>query len=88
MTVTERRHLLLTSVPKDPENPRSRRYNIRRSLDGIACFEAKFTRDVGADVEFHGYPCSSVPIKVLRVFRDEGRITDAEYRGLARSLGW
>ena len=88
MTLRERHSLLLTSIAANPEDPHSRRYNVRRGSDGLEVFEAKFTRDVDGDVEFHGYPCTSVPIKVLRAFRDKAWISESEYRSMARKLGW
>jgi hypothetical protein len=87
MTVRERRDLLQTSVAEDPDNPRSRRFNVRRGIHGIEVFAAQATQEIGSDVEFHGYPQASAPPKVLRVFRDDGRITDAEYRRLVKLRG-
>ena len=88
LTLRERHELLLASVPENPGDPQSRRYNIRRQVHGLEVFEAKFTREVDGDVEFHGYPCLSVPTRVLRIFRDDGRITGAEYRRMVKTFGW
>lgn len=87
MTLRERHELLLKSVPENPSDPHSRRYNLRRGTTGLEIFEAKFTQEVDDDVEFHGYPCSSVPTRVLRKFRDDGLIMEAEYRRMARTFG-
>ena len=88
LTVRERCELLLTSVAEDPDNPRSRRFNVRRGPDGLLrAFAAQATREIDGDVEFHGYPCTRVPVRVLRVFRDDRRITEAEYRKMVKTLG-
>ena len=38
-------------------------------------------------VEYHGYPTCQVPGSVLRRFRDQGRITNSEYRSRLKRLG-
>jgi len=60
---------------------------VRRGETGLEFFEAKFTRHVDGDLEFHGHPTRRVPAKVLRVFRDRGLISLAEYRRLVQELG-
>jgi len=45
-------------------------------------FDVKWTGHLGGDEEFHGHPASYVPAAILRVFRDDGRITAAEYKRL------
>ena len=87
MTLRERRQLLVTSIALDPNEPHSRRFNIRRGTEGLEIFEAKFTQDIDGDAEFHGYPCTFVPGQILRTFRDDGRITEAEYRRLVKTFG-
>ena len=87
MTPAERSILLENSIPNDPDSPRSRRYAVRRTDHGIEFFEAKFTRDVGGEPEFHGHPTTRVPANVLRRFLDDSRITQAEYRRLVKRLG-
>lgn len=87
LTVRERQNLLETAVPLDPANPGSRRFNVRRGPRGLEVYEAKWTRDVGDEPEFHGHPASYVPTSVLRAWRDEGKITNAEYRHLVRAFG-
>lgn len=79
--------LFLSSISLDPADPRSDRYSVRRAPLGLELFVARYTRDVGGEAEFHGYPTSWVPAKVLRALRDDGRITQPEYKRLARRLG-
>jgi hypothetical protein len=87
LTVRERRVLLETAVPLDPIDPRSRRFNARRGPQGLELYDAKWTRDVEGEPEFHGHPATYVPTAVLRALRDRGMITDAEYRRLIRDFG-
>jgi hypothetical protein len=81
LTVVERNELFVTSVAADSTDPCSRRYNIRRTAHGLELYEAQCA-EVDDDVECHGYPTSHIPAKVLRVLRDTGTITDAEYNKL------
>jgi hypothetical protein len=87
MDVAERQRLLDESIPEDPERPDSTRYTFRIGAAGHEWFAARFTRMVNDEPEFHGYPCSHVPVKVLRTLRDGGRISDALYRKLVKELG-
>lgn len=87
MTPRERKELLRESVAEDPASPMSRRFAVRRSESGPEFFAAQATRTVGDEVEFHGYPTRRVPGSVLRRFKDQGRISQAEYRRLLRRLG-
>jgi hypothetical protein len=87
MTPAERDELLAVSVPVDPDDPASRRFTLRRTAAGLELFDIKHTRAVEGDHEFHGHPATWVPTKILRAFRDAGRITAAEYRDLARGFG-
>ncbi len=87
MTVPERNELLETAVPRDPHDPRSRRFNVRRGPDGLEVYDAKWTQAVDGDPEFHGHPATHVPAAVLRAFRDQGKITEAEYRHLVKRFG-
>ena len=87
MTPRERATLLQQSLAKDPGSPTSQRFAIRRGTSGLEFFTARVTRVVNANVEFHGYPTGQVPASVLRRFRDQGRITNAEYRSLLKRLG-
>jgi hypothetical protein len=88
MTIQERTALLEASIAEDPDDPRSRRYALRRTPGGLEFFEAKFTC-VGesGDDEFHGHPTDVVSGKVLREFRDRGLISAAEYNWLRKELG-
>jgi len=86
LTVEEREELLRNSVPGG-SGARSRRYTLRRANTGLQFYEAKWHTDVDDEPEFHGHPTTRVPNRVLRVFRDEGRITQAEYRRHVRELG-
>jgi hypothetical protein len=81
LTVAERNELFLTSVPGDPADPCSKRYNLRRTTDGLELFEAQCAAE-GEVVVCHGYPTNYIPAKILRVFRDAGTITDVEYKRL------
>ncbi len=87
LTEAERNRLLKTSVPRDPADPHSRRFNVRRGPRGLEVYEAKWTLDLDGESEFHGHPASWVPANVLRKFRDDGRITKAEYTKLVRDFG-
>jgi len=87
MTVAERRDLLATSVPANEEDPRSRRFALRRTEHGLELFDVKWTEDSpGGDPVFHGHPASRVPRTVLKRWRDDGVVTAAEYRRLSREL--
>lgn len=86
MTVAERDQLLEGSTP-DPGAPRPRRYNLRRIATGVEFFEARLTRYVGDEPEFHAYPTTHVPARVLRTWCDEGRISRSEYRRFVGELG-
>ena len=87
MTQRERTRLLQESVAKDPDSPTSQRFAVRRGSSGLEFFTARMTQVVNDDVEYHGYPTSHVPGSVLRRFRDQGRITKADYRRLVKRLG-
>lgn len=86
MSPQERDVLLRDSVALDPESETSRRYAVHRGDSGLEFFEAKCTRVVEGDPEYHGHPTSRVPSKVLRIFRDRGLITTPEYRRAVRQL--
>ena len=79
--------LLHDSIAIDPGSPTAQRFAVRHGASGLEFFTARMTRVVNGDVEFHGYPTSHVPGRVLRRFRDLGRITGAEYRSLVKRLG-
>jgi hypothetical protein len=86
MTIEERDALLAESVPESPHQPGARRYALRRSGD-LEWFVGVPTEYQQGEVVFHGYPTQAVPAKVLRVFRDSGKITEAEYRKMVKDLG-
>ena len=87
MTLRERTELLRESVAEDPDSPTSPRFAVRRGESGLEFFTAKVTRIVNDEAEYHGYPTCQVPRKVLRRFRDQGRISPEEYRSLLKRLG-
>jgi hypothetical protein len=87
LTIDERNDLLATSLALDPADAHSRRFNVRRCVRGLELYEAKWTRDVDGEPEFHGHPTSFVPARVLRGLRDCGRITASEYRKLVKRFG-
>ena len=87
MTLRERTELLRESVPEDLESLTSTRFAVRRGMSGLQFFTARMTRIVDGEVEYHGYPTRQVPGRVLRQFRDQGRISRAEYRSLVKRLG-
>ena len=87
MTLRERTELLRQSIPEDPDSPTSTRFAVRRGDSGLEFFAARMTRMVDGEVEYHGYPTRQVPGRVLRHFKDQGRITQAEYRSLVKRLG-
>lgn len=84
MTPHERVTLLKASVA-DPKS--SRRYALRRTDAGLEFFEAKQTRMVNDEPEYHGHPTRRVPARVLRIFRDQSLISPAEYRQWTKKLG-
>lgn len=54
---------------------------------GIEIFAAQAHSPAGQEpIELHGYPIAAAPAKVLRVFRDRGEVSEAEYRRLLRGL--
>src|SRR2546430_1085900 len=87
MTVAERDQLLQDAVPIDASDAASRRFAVRRSLRALELYDIKRTGDVNGEPEFHGHPATFVPAKVLRTFRDLGRISQAEYRQLIKDFG-
>ena len=87
MTLRERTELLRESIAEDPDSRMSPRFALRHGESGLEFFTARVTRVVDGDVEYHGYPTRRVPGRVLRQFRDRGRITQADYRRLVKRLG-
>jgi hypothetical protein len=81
LTVAERNDLFISSVAENPTDPSSKRYNVRRTERDLELYEAQCVEMVD-HVECHGYPTNHIPPKVLRVLRDRGTITSAEYRRL------
>jgi hypothetical protein len=86
MTVAERTALLEASIAVVLGDPRSRRFALRRSERGLEIFDIKHTGEVDGEPEFHGHPASRVDRAVLKVWRDRGEITLAEYNRLRREL--
>ena len=88
MTPRQRTALLRDSIPEQADSPASRRFAVRQGESGLEFFVAQATRTTeSGEVEYHGYPTSSIPGRVLRRFRDRGDITSAEYRRLVKRLG-
>lgn len=87
MTLRERTELLRESIAERPDSPASPRFAVRRSESGLEFFTARMTRVVDGEVEYHGYPTRRVPGRVLRRLREQGRISQAEYRNLVKRLG-
>ena len=87
MTLRERKELLRDSVAEDPGSLASTRFAVRHGESGLEFFTARVTRIVDEVVEYHGYPTCRVPGKVLRRFRDLGKISNKEYRRLVKKLG-
>lgn len=87
MTLRERTELLRDSIAEDPASPVSRRFAVRRTGSGLEFFAIQMTQVVNGEVEYHGYPTVYVPGKVLRQFRDEGIISQPEYRSSVKRLG-
>ena len=81
LTIAERNTLFETSVAESDDDPRSRRYNVRRTALGLELYEAQCAT-IDDHVECHGYPTDHIPARILRVLRDRGSITDVEYRRL------
>jgi hypothetical protein len=86
MPPAERDALFQASIPKDPGDPRSRRFAVRRTATGLELFDVKYTGDEGGVPVFHGHPASRVPAAVLREMRNRGDITEAEYNRLRKEL--
>ena len=87
MSLRERTTLLRDSVAENPDAPDSRRFAVRRTDSGLEFFAAQVTQVVNGAIEYHGYPTHRVPGKILRRFRDQGKISDAEYRRLVKRPG-
>lgn len=87
MTVAERDELLECSVPLDAEDAGSRRFALRRTTRRLEFYDVKHTGIVESEHEFHGHPATWVPTQVLRIFRDRGDLTAAEYRKCAQGFG-
>lgn len=87
MTLRERRKLLQDSVAENPDALASRRFAVRRTESGLEFFAAQVTQVENGEIEYHGYPTHWVPGRILRRFRDQGKISDAEYRRLVKRLG-
>lgn len=87
MTLRERSELLRHSVAENPDSPAPRRFALRRTESGLEFFTAQVTRVVNGEIEYHGYPVGQVPGKILRQFRDQGKISQSEYRSLVKRLG-
>ena len=87
MTLRERTRLLQDSIAENPDGPASRRFAVRRAESGLELFAAQVTQVVNGEIEYHGYPTHWVPGRILRQFRDQGKISDAEYRRLVKRLG-
>ena len=84
MTVAERNELLATAVPERRDDPRSRRYNVRRGARGLELYDFKWMRDVDGEPEFHGHPTTFLQGQILRELLAAGTITDAEYERLRK----
>ena len=87
MTLHERTELLRNSIAEDPASPASRRFTVRRTESGLEFFAIQMTQVVNSEIEYHGYPTRFVPGKILRQFRDQGTISQPEYRSLVKRLG-
>jgi len=66
---------------EDPDSPESRRFAVRRTEFGLVFFAAQMTQVVNGEVEYRGYPTRWVPGRILRWFRDQGKISHAECSG-------
>ncbi len=86
MSVEERERLMAESIAEDEAVAGSTRYALRIGPSGLEWFAGCLTRLVEGEPEFHGYPCVHVPIRVLRRFRDLGKITPAQYEKLRKVL--
>lgn len=87
LTVEERDDLLARATQVAPGRPDSSRYSMRRGAAGLEFYIGRFTCREGEDIIVHGYPTRRVPAKILRHMRDQGDLTDAEYKRLVRDLG-
>lgn len=83
----ERDELLRSAVPEDPSVPSSRRYNVRRTAQGLETYDAKCHQIIDGEPEFHAHPAGRIPGRILRRFRDEGRISQPEYKKLLKEFG-
>src|SRR5262245_2061637 len=79
MTIEERRDLFASSVAVEPNDPRSRRFAMRRTERGVEFFDLKHTEDRDGESVFHGHPASRVDRDVLKQWRDNGSLSAAEY---------
>jgi hypothetical protein len=85
MSVEERERLMAESIAEDDADG-STRYALRIGPSGLEWLAGRLTRLVDGEPEYHGYPCVHVPIRVLRRFRDLGKITEAQYEKLRKVL--
>jgi hypothetical protein len=87
ITAVECHALLQSSIPEDPNDPRSRRYAVRRLDIGAELFAANAHSPAGQEpIEFHGYPVPTAPARVLRELLDRGDLLRPEYRRFIRGL--
>jgi hypothetical protein len=87
ITAVECHALLRGSIPEDPNDPRSRRFAVRRSDGGAELFAGQAHSPAGQEpIEFHGYPVATAPAKVLRQLRNRGDLLLPEYRRFIRGL--
>lgn len=87
MSLDERERLFRESLPESEVDSRSPRFAFRVGPRGYEWFIARLTQVTDGEPEFHGYPADHVPPRVLRRFRDLGRLTEAEYRRLLKEVG-
>lgn len=87
ITAVECQALLQNSILEDADDPRSRRYAVRRSDLGAEPFAAQAHSPAGQEpIEFHGYPVPAAPARVLRQMRNRGDLLQPEYRRFIRGL--
>lgn len=88
LTRRELEELLDESVSADGRSENAHRFALRHTAFGVEIYESRLTRvKPDGTIIVHGYPSLRDPPRVLRQWRDEGKITKPEYNRLRKELG-
>ena len=85
--ISERESLLAESASRSDDDIDPRRWAVRRTRSGLELYESKLTREMpDGSIVVHGHPTRRVPPPVLRLWRDRGKISAAEYNRLRKEV--